>query len=472
MDISRWLTEHPDCTMKHSDMMAIFGGMDRHSSQYYLHDYRATPSFGSQRFSLNLVDIPGSADDQGRDDSNFLKLAKFLSQCGSVSTFIFVVMRNHVFDYNFKRLFNYYWDWLGDLGVHFVVMHTDWDPFERGFEEKTIARKDAFSRAFPQVTGVQHIFVDSVWEEPGDGSYEYWDPCNRSQQKKAFAIQSVNKLITEFLLRDCISLNRLQFRKTPNMVALDLALSHEARACIQTLNATLQNTQQTHASAIKALTEIAERVRDAEAQVRPNQERLQAIDLDDRIELARVDAFIWHLWGWETVTLTTNTRIHEIRTTNATTTVTWDQISGEGTFSATGKADSGYKPSLYLGSLIAYGTSREVHQVEIIKLHDLVRPAMSDLNAARTIQDQENKRAEGLGEDLARLKEQLQGHSLVLRFCSWISLPINEFIEFSEFYMQHHDGIPRQDSCQQIVHLLCGREARVDALADGSFRET
>jgi len=140
---------------------------------------------------------------------------------------------------------------------------------------------------FPATAGTKHIFIDSVWEE------ESVDPFARGQQKKAFAVKSMNDLITELSLRTTVSLDSLRFRKTPSMETIDLAFQGYAESGINELNTTLTNTQNEFEKVMKNLTDIQNRVFDAHLRTDPITSRLQQIETDDLHELKRVDVGAW-----------------------------------------------------------------------------------------------------------------------------------------------------------------------------------
>lgn len=426
-----------DCGMGHkamSEMMRIFKGGNKDSRDYYLDTYMAKPVYGKQTFRVNFLDCPGDKDSRGSgiDEQHFEEIAGELAQLGQISSVVFVIGKGMAYDSSFKTSFLYLWDWLKDHRRNFIMIHTKWSMLMLDVDEQK-ARVHEFENMFgEEAKQVKHIFIDSKWEDEVEGNR---DGMAHHQQKKALAIQSVDALVANILMMPRLDCSSLQFNKTPAMLEIDRQLKASGDAALQAREHTLQQAKSELADVVRHLTDVAKKIGKHQQEVLPLRTRLAHIDNSDLCEIERKDVYLWHLWGWKTVTIQSTVPIREVKTYQTSGTVSWDKWE-KTRYRIDVRCDSGSVPRYRLGSIIAYAHTRDMHTEEIQQLKDKLLPQEELLRQQEDIFRREESRESNKKEQVEKLAREIIGNQSVIAFSSQGTINLSDLPRINHWYKQ------------------------------------
>lgn len=417
-----------------SEMMRIFKGGNKDSRDYYLDTYMAKPVYGKQTFRVNFLDCPGDKDSRGSgiDEQHFEEIAGELAQLGQISSVVFVIGKGMAYDSSFKTSFLYLWDWLKDHRRNFIMIHTKWSMLMLDVDEQK-ARVHEFENMFgEEAKQVKHIFIDSKWEDEVEGNR---DGMAHHQQKKALAIQSVDALVANILMMPRLDCSSLQFNKTPAMLEIDRQLKASGDAALQAREHTLQQAKSELADVVRHLTDVAKKIGKHQQEVLPLRTRLAHIDNSDLCEIERKDVYLWHLWGWKTVTIQSTVPIREVKTYQTSGTVSWDKWE-KTRYRIDVRCDSGSVPRYRLGSIIAYAHTRDMHTEEIQQLKDKLLPQEELLRQQEDIFRREESRESNKKEQVEKLAREIIGNQSVIAFSSQGTINLSDLPRINHWYKQ------------------------------------
>ncbi|CAE7887701.1 unnamed protein product [Symbiodinium microadriaticum] len=395
-----------------SEVLKIFKGGRRDSRDYYLDTYMAKPVYGKHKFQVNFLDCPGDRDSKGRDEDHMADIAVRLARKGKLAAVIFVIGKGMPYDLSFQESFKYFWDWLKNYHNHFIIVHTKWSMLEPGAEAERAAREREFSED----------------EDPGER-----DCMAFNQQKKALAINSMNALITEIALASNIDCAMLPFRKTRRMHEVDRQLIAGAEAALDAAQATLDTTDRDLAVLNKEMREISRRVAEGESHTAPLMCRLEAIDVDTDVEIARKEAWIYWFWGWRCLRVETRVPISNVVTTDGTFRISWTDWERTA-FSVQVTCSTGLVPTFYMGSLVVYGASRHVHAAEIAQIKAELEPIRAKIKEDQADLKHKQDAEKYAKEVLEGLNKLIEENTLVSRVASMQELRLDQLGAVHEWY--------------------------------------
>ena len=119
-------------------------------------------------FKIRWFDTPGLNDSSNKDDANALEILSTLSQYRDVKkvhAVIFVTTGS--FGGAFQKIFEYYQAMFPQLKDNFIILHTNWQPFDHK-PEACVQRIATFDTLFHHPS--KHFFIDSLPEMPEENA--------------------------------------------------------------------------------------------------------------------------------------------------------------------------------------------------------------------------------------------------------------------------------------------------------------
>lgn len=183
------------------------------------------------------------------------------------------------------------------------------------------------------------------------------------------------------------------------------------------------------------MTDVAKKIGKHQQEVLPLRTRLAHIDNSDLCEIERKDVYLWHLWGWKTVTIQSTVPIREVKTYQTSGTVSWDKWE-KTRYRIDVRCDSGSVPRYRLGSIIAYAHTRDMHTEEIQQLKDKLLPQEELLRQQEDIFRREESRESNKKEQVEKLAREIIGNQSVIAFSSQGTINLSDLPRINHWYKQ------------------------------------